>query len=224
MKRRRALLWTLALAAALVAAVVGLRRPYAWFLAGHWRNRLETAPEEGVGVLLEGIARLGEPGIPVLVEALGAKRPSVADGARRVLAKEMGRWESLRAKDYSPKVAILAEALAKQVDDLNPAARAEAADLAARILRLWTLDEAVVDPAEVIASCEKVLRTANPQRALLAQRTSRDQLAVRSAAGGPLLRAPKARPTNHFPISEGDSPIFAARKSGQSPSCLGQCT
>ena len=181
MKRRRALLVTLALSAALVAAVVGLRRPYAWFLARHWRNRLKTVPEERVDVLLEGIARLGDPGIPVLVEALGSERACVAAGARRVLAKEMGRWELLRARDYSPKLAILAEALADHVDQFPLAARAEAADLAARILGLWTLDDAVVDPAQVIASCEKVLRTPSPQRPVLAQRPSWEPLADTSA-------------------------------------------
>jgi len=30
----------------------------------------------------------------------------------------------------------------------------------------------------------------------------------------------KDRPRNNLPISEGDSPTFAARKSGQSPSCF----
>ena len=189
MKRRRALAWTLALAGALVAAVVGLRRPYASFLARQWRDRLATVPEERVDVLLEGIARLGEPGIPVLVEALGSKRQSVAGGARRVLAKEMERWGSLRAKDYSPRRAILAEAWADQVDQFDPGARADAADLAARILSLWTLDETVVDPAEVIACCEKVLRTPNPQRPLLARRPSASDPADRDGAGGPLLQA-----------------------------------
>jgi tetratricopeptide (TPR) repeat protein len=33
-----------------------------------------------------------------------------------------------------------------------------------------------------------------------------------------VLRSLKGRPKNNFPLSEGDSPIFAARKSGQSPS------
>lgn len=189
MKRRRALLVTLALSAALVAAVVALRRPYACFLARHWRNRLETVPEERAGVLLEGIARLGAPGIPVLVEALGSERECVAGGARRVLAKEMSRWESLRARDYSPKLAVLAEALADHVDELNPAARANAADLAAQILSLWTLDPTVVDPAEVIARCEKVLRTPNPQRPLLAQRGPRDQPVDSGSSGEPLSGA-----------------------------------
>jgi hypothetical protein len=168
MKGRRAALVTLGIAAGLIAAVVGLRGPYARFLAWHWKSRLATVPDDRAGTLVEGVARLGEPGIPVLVEALGSERESVAQAGRRVLWDEMRRWEGLRARDYSPKLAILAKALADRVGEFGPAARVEAAAMASQILRLWTLDDRAIDPTQVIASCERVLRKTGPPGALLA--------------------------------------------------------
>jgi hypothetical protein len=163
MKRRRPLRATITLTAALLLLVIGLRGLYPRFLAHHWRQQLETVPDDRAATLVRAIAQLDEPGIPVLVDALGSDRETVARSGKRAILEEMERWETLRAREYSPKVAILADALADRVGRFGPVARADAADLAARILRLWTLDETVVDPMEVIASCERVLRAASPR-------------------------------------------------------------
>jgi hypothetical protein len=203
---RRALRRTLIIMAGLVVLAATLQVHYPRFLAARWRNRLQTVPDDRAAVLLEGAARLGDPGIPVLVEALGSDRERVAAAGKRVLHKELERWETLRAREYSPKVAILAKALADRVDGLAPTARADAASLASRILRLWTLDDAVVDPTQVIACCEKVLRaTGQPAprlpEALTPGEPPLDQLANGAPAGRdpadgrgdrrPGLRAPR---------------------------------
>ena len=169
MKRSRSLLMTLAVAAGLVAVMLGLRGQYARFVAEHWRKQLDTVPDERAMGLLRGAAQLGEPGIPVLVEALGSRRESVARGGKRVLLDEVSRWETLAAQDASPKLAVLASALAGRVEQFDPGARVDAANLAARILQ-WPLDDGAVDRGQVIAACEKVLRTTGSQRQLLADR------------------------------------------------------
>ena len=174
MKGRRTLRLTLGITAGLVVLAVAAWSQYPRFLAAHWGNRLPTVPDERAAVLLEGVARLGEPGIPVLVDALGSERESVAAAGKRVLHNEFERWETLRAREYSPKLAILAKALADRVAQFGPTAREDAARLASQILRLWALDDEVVDPAEVIASCEKVLRAARAERSLLAERSHPD--------------------------------------------------
>jgi len=174
MKGRRTLRLVLGITAGLVVLAVAGWSLYPRFLAAHWRNRLPTVPDERAAVLLEGVARLGEPGIPVLVDALGSERESVAAAGKRVMHKELERWETLRAREYSPKLAILAKALADRVARFGPTARDDAANLASQILRLWSLDDDVVEPAEVIASCEKVLRTARAERSLLAERSRPD--------------------------------------------------
>jgi hypothetical protein len=110
------------------------------------------------------IAQLGDPAIPVLVETLGSPRPRVADASKRALMEEIDRWKMLRAAEYSPKLALLAEALADHVGRFAPPARQEAAGLAARILRLWKLDPDVIDPDAVITHCEQVVRIAAASR------------------------------------------------------------
>ncbi|HUT92333.1 MAG TPA: HEAT repeat domain-containing protein [Thermoguttaceae bacterium] len=174
MKGRRTLRLTLGITAGLVVLAVAGWSLYPRFLAAYWGNRLQTVPDERAAVLLEGVARLGEPGIPVLVDALGSERESVAAAGKRVVYKELERWGTLRAREYSPKLAILAKALADRVARFGPTAREDAADLASQILRLWALDDEVVEPAEVIASCEKVLRAAGAERSLLAERSRPD--------------------------------------------------
>ena len=176
MKGRRTLRLTLGITAGLVVLAVAGWSQYPRFLAAHWGNRLQTVPDERAAVLVEGVARLGEPGIPVLVDALGSERESVAAAGKRVVHKELERWGTLRAREYSPKLAILAKALADRVARFGPTAREDAANLASQILRLWALDDEVVDPAEVIASCEKVLRAARAERSLLAERSRPDGL------------------------------------------------
>ncbi len=178
MKGQRTRRLTLGIAAGLFVLGLVATSQYPRFLAAHWRTRLATVSEDRAPVLLESVARLGEPGVPVLVEALGSKRPGVAAAAKRVLGEELQRWEMLRARDYSPKLAILARSLANRAGDFGPAARAEAAELASQVLRLWTLDQDVVDPLAVIADCEAVLRAAGPRRALAEAGDARQPLAA----------------------------------------------
>jgi hypothetical protein len=157
MKGSKTLLVTLAMTAGLLALMVGLRGQYARLAAEHWRSQLDTVPDDQARVLLRQVAELGEPGIPVLVEALGSQRESVAREGKQALLEQLDRWQILRARASSPKLAVLADALAERVDRFGPTARNDAADLAARIL-LWPLDSRTVDRQRVIASCEKVFQ------------------------------------------------------------------
>jgi hypothetical protein len=191
MKRPRTWLTTLVLTAVIIVLFAGVRSQYPHFLARHWQKQLATIPDDRAEVLLEGACQLGEPGIPVLVEAMGQEREEVAESGKRAIWREISRWRTLRARDYSPKLAILAKALADRVGQFRPAARAEAVRLATQILKWWTLDDEVVDPAEVIASCETVLRVA-AQRGALADRRQFGpfQEARESEARPPVSRVP----------------------------------
>ena len=168
MKGSKALLVTLAMTAGLLALVFGLRGHYARLAAEHWQAELDAVPDEGAGILLGEVADLGEPGIPVLVEALGSERESVARAGKQALWAELDRWQRLSPSVASPKLAILAETLAERVEGFGPTARRDAADLATRIL-LWRLDSRAVEPQRIIASCETVFRaTSVPGGILLA--------------------------------------------------------
>lgn len=157
MKRSKAVALTLAAATGMIAAVVGLRCIYGPLAAEHWRRQLDTVADDRAAILLEQVAALGEPGIPVLVEALGSPRESVARAGKQVLLERIERWQMLPGRQSSPRLAALAEALAAGVEQFGPTARADASELAGRIL-LWPLDAAVVDRARVIGCCEEVLR------------------------------------------------------------------
>ena len=165
----RALLLGLAMAAVMGALVIGLRGQYSAWLARHWQSRLDEASDDQVPMLLAGVARLDEPGIPVLVEACGSERESVARAGWNHLMEQFRRWESLPPAEASRRLAVLAESLAQHVQRFGPTARRDAAQLATRILR-WPLDPTAVDRGLVVASCEQVLHATAPDRVLLAQR------------------------------------------------------
>ena len=162
----RALLLGLIMAAGMVALVAGLRGQSAQFMAEHWRAKLNQVPDDRVSVLLESVAELGEPGIPVLVEAFGSQRESVARAGKQILIEEVSRWELLSSADASRRLAILAESLADRIEQFGPTARSDAAELATRIL-LWPLDDKSVDRGRVAQWCDRVLRVSAGERRLL---------------------------------------------------------
>ena len=211
LKGPRALLLTLAIAAGLVAVVAGLRAQYPRFLAEHWRKQLDTVPDERAAEFLGRVAQLGEPGIPVLVQALGSPRESLARGGKRALLDEITRWETQAAQDSSPRLVILAEALARGVEQFGPTARTDAADLATRILR-WPLYDRPVERGRVIAACEKVLRATAAQRRLAAETPPPDQLG--SVAIGGQDRATESADGRSGPERSGGWPDEAAARTG----------
>jgi len=159
MKASRLLPTALVLALLSAATFVALRRPHAHLATKQWAAQLRTADDDCAAVVLRRAAASGRSGIALLVEALGSDRRSVARAAKAVLLAQLRRWEALEARVFSENLAALADALAEQVEQLNPAAQSDAAELATRIL-LAPLDAGAVDRARVIGSCEKVLRIA----------------------------------------------------------------
>ena len=162
----RALLLGLIMAAGTVAMVAGLRGHFAQWTAEHWRTKLNQVSDDRVSVLLASVAKLGEPGIPVLVEAFGSQRESVARAGKQILTEEVSRWELLSSPEASRRLAILAESLADRIDQFGPTAKSDAAELATRIL-LWPLDDKSVDRGRVAQWCDRILRVSAPERRLL---------------------------------------------------------
>lgn len=159
MKKTPFLLISLVTAIALVGAVFLLGEPVRRWQTARWQQELDAATSDQIPVLLDKMDRLGDVGIPVLVRALGSSRRHVAWGAQRRLSAKLRHWETLHARDASRHLAALAAALAENVEMLDPDRRHEAAEWATRILRR-PLDQRMVDCAEVIASCERVIRAA----------------------------------------------------------------
>ncbi len=143
-----------------VAAVLGLpgllHNQYPRLLAVYWRSQLDSVSDQKARELLGQIGALDESGVAVLVEALGSPRESVARAASQVLTERMELWTTLPPREASPRLLVLAKALAERVPQFGPTARRDAEDVATWILR-WRPDGEIVDRAELIALCEKVL-------------------------------------------------------------------
>jgi len=131
-------------------------------LAAHWLQRLETVPDDRAEMLVASAARLGRPGLPVLVAALGSPRTSVASAGRLWLDRQLQSWENVSNQESQRNVAALAEALSAKLEDFSPAARLDAACVADRLLR-WHLDGKVVDRRRVLWLCDRILQAADYQ-------------------------------------------------------------
>lgn len=129
-------------------------------LAAHWSRSLQTVPDDRAEMLVASAARLGKPGLPVLVAALASPRETVSSAGRLWLDRQMRSWENVSDEEAQRNVAALAEALASHLDRFTPATRLEAARLANRLL-MWQLDSRVVDRARVTWLCDRVLHAAN---------------------------------------------------------------
>ncbi len=154
-KSRAHLLSISAMAGVLALLAWGLHGPTAGLIAGYWRQQLEEAPAERAELLAGRMAQLGPPGIRALVCTLGSRREVAALAARRALWAELERWESLPAPAILRKLAVLAEALSESAKQFDVAARGDAAELAAEILR-WLPDFDSVHRLDVIAHCDRV--------------------------------------------------------------------
>ena len=158
MKSPKALLAILVMAGGLVVLALGLRGPYERMVARQMGEQLATIPDDRASGLLGQAAELGIAGVPVLAEALGSDRDCVALAARRILIGRLDAWQKQATIQAAQNQAALADALAARVDGFGPAAQRDAAELASVILE-WLPVRRNVDRSQMIASCEKVLRT-----------------------------------------------------------------
>jgi len=184
------------------ALVPVLWATYETLMVSHWMAQLTEADDARVPMLLGHLAAMGDRGIPALVEAMGSDRETVARAARRCLSDRLARWELLDPQEASRKLAILAEALADQVEGFPLPARRDAAELAARILR-WPLHARAFDQTRVVAACDRVIRTTGAERRILAEADRLNRLqytplgsaTTADASPGDLLRGGFPDPT-----------------------------
>jgi hypothetical protein len=155
MKSLKALATTAVFTLGLLAAAWWAWDHQGWWLAHRWASQSEKAPEDQLDGLLDRIARLGEPGVTALVDALASERPELAEHAALAIADEMERWRTLPAKTAGKRLTALAKALADRIQRLDPQACQRAAVIANRILA-WPGDDAFGE-GEAIAACETVL-------------------------------------------------------------------
>jgi hypothetical protein len=160
-----------------LAAVAGLAlaagtwwSPLDRVLVWHWRVRLVTADDGHAARIVERIAAQGEFGLDALAALLGSARTSVVEAARDSIREEIGRWPALDADVRQRRSLRLAQALAAQVEQYNPAARRIASAFVVQILRE---EDAILsdERQDLVAACDRVLRACVLERrqALLAR-------------------------------------------------------
>ena len=172
-------------------------------------QRIEAAPDEPN--LVSDLATMGDRGMEALVGLLNAKNVKTAAAAKRVLVEEIRRWRTLDRPAHTPKVAVLARALAQRVGLFCPDAKRDAAELATFIL----LDFQAAVHGAVAADCETVLRASLHLRQV-AGRVPADNapsMAMKQESPGPSDNPPvgPAESTAELaglnPVLDGDMPL-----------------
>ncbi len=147
--------------AAIALIATGALNP-ATYLAGRYQKELRTAPDDKVPFNLQRIAKLGEAGIPILVEALASSRSIVAESARQVLKDQLSLWRLESEARSTSKISLLAENLAKHVDSFGAVGRRAAGELTTEIL-IWPVNTQNSDNGRLITNCEIVIRAISEQ-------------------------------------------------------------
>ena len=71
---------------------------------------MSAVRDDRVAVVLDRAATLGEPRIPVLVEAFNSERKSVTRAAKVALLGQLDHWKTLESRAASSRLAVLADA------------------------------------------------------------------------------------------------------------------
>lgn len=165
---RRGKWFVVCLAAALIAGAVGVWWQFgeAW-LAAYWEADLARSDDEDAARICERLAKLGRPGLAVLVRQLGNDDDQPTETAWLILDREIEQAGRLRALQASHRLTQLAEALADNVEQLSPEPQQRAARLAMKIL-LTQQGHDVIDGGRLAAACERTLQAARLSEAMAA--------------------------------------------------------
>ncbi len=147
-----------------------------------WRAGLSTVDQTEARAHLEQALAWGDQAPALLAEALGSSRSTVVIATEEVLSEQLAQWELLPAGQAWPRLARLAEELARRVPRYSPAARQAAGDLALRML-IWPQDVDVPEALDVAASCETILAE-DPSRRGRVDEVRRRRIRSRTSDGG----------------------------------------
>jgi hypothetical protein len=172
--RQRPLLVLAALAGIVLAAWLGRAQLERWTrgqLAARQQRHLAQLPEAQAAELTARLASADDEYLDIVVLALADRRPLVAEAGEQALIERVELWSQWPASEAGPRVAALADLLARSHDRLPSEKRALAQRLAERLLT-WPVDGRTVDSLGLIANCEQVLRLppAVPEEIRIAER------------------------------------------------------
>ena len=128
-------------------------------IALFYAEQLETANESEILPLLDLLVRMGDAGVPGLIQGLASSRESVFTASRNVLQQEFNRWQESEQREHHFR--IFSEAILGTCPQFSPAAQVEAmwfVDLMMQIRSLTPISpEATADRQEMLAHCQQIL-------------------------------------------------------------------
>ena len=128
-------------------------------IAQFYAEQLETAHESELSRLLETLVRMGDAGVPGLVQGLTSPRESVFAASLNVLQREFDYWKESNQREHHFR--IFSEALLHASGQFSPVAQAEAMRFVDQMMQIRsvtvTSPESSADRQQTIAHCERIL-------------------------------------------------------------------
>jgi hypothetical protein len=136
-------------------------------IAENYAKELEFCEESKIPVLVGHLVRLGENGIPSLVQGLGSSREPVFIICRNTLQKEMERWEQLPTAERLRLYRFFSAALLDKATQFGTTAQTETSLFARKILRNLVIlpSGSLPDSRLVTRNCEQFLAIIETARA-----------------------------------------------------------
>lgn len=125
-------------------------------LTAHYAQRLAALPTDQAVAQLRRLSASPDQSLPLLVRALADERPRVRSAASAELTSHIEGWQTQPQADRSKSSAALASALANLPPQLALPERALTHRLAHIVLQ-QPLDGRLIDVAQVIVDCQRVL-------------------------------------------------------------------
>ena len=127
-------------------------------LAQFYAEQLETCDNVELPKLLERLVRLGDPGVPGLVQGLSSHRELVFTACRNVLQQELDRWQESERREHH--FLVFSEALLDSCRQFSPAAQEQTLQFVDQMMQIRSSahsPEAAADYQKTIAHCGQIL-------------------------------------------------------------------
>lgn len=127
-------------------------------IAHFYAEQLDTCTESELPQLLGALVRLGDAGIPGLVQGLASQREAVFTASRKVLQHEFDRWQESDQREHH--FCVFSEAILHTCGHFTPAAQAEAMRFVSQMMQIQpvsaTSPESTVARQTTIAHCGQI--------------------------------------------------------------------
>ena len=128
-------------------------------IARFYAEQLDTANEVELPQLLDALVRMGDAGVPGLVQGLASHRESVFTASLNVLQWDFDRWQKSEQRERHNRV--FSEALLRASSQFSPVAQAEAMRFVDQMVQIRAIEttspESTSDRQQTITVCSQIL-------------------------------------------------------------------